>query len=216
MEFRSTNDNGYVHHQGDIVSNVSSGGPINSSHGVLLSGGSTGGIVTAAGDETNIALTVRGKGAGPLNLGAATAPVTILSSNLTIGSTGTLGLQPTSTGNVTIGSTNSTVFIAGSTAPFSGFLRFTDTAVATPNFATTNIMVMETTHVLAGLSTAFGSGSPYFLIANAPNVSTDCSLVGAFIGTTAASNEVHCRFIKASTLTVAATTCTINFLVVRM
>jgi CO/xanthine dehydrogenase Mo-binding subunit len=47
MEFRSTNDNGYIHRQGDIVTNVSSGGPINSSHGVHLTGGSTGGIVQA-------------------------------------------------------------------------------------------------------------------------------------------------------------------------
>ncbi len=62
MEFRSTNDNGYAHHQGDIVSNVSSGGVQNSSHGVHLTGGSTGGIVQAAGDETNIPLIVRGKG----------------------------------------------------------------------------------------------------------------------------------------------------------
>jgi len=216
MEFRSSNTVGYAHYQGDIISNVSSAAVPVSSHGVQLTGGSTGGIVTAAGDETNIALNVLGKGSGPLILGAATAPVTILSSNLLIGSTGTLGLGQTSTGNVTIGSTNSTVFISGSTAPFSGFLRFSDTAVTTPNFATTNIMVMETTHVLAGLSTATVSGSPYFLLANAVTNTTDCSLVGAFIGTTAAANEVHCRWIKASTLTVGGSTCTVNFLVIRM
>lgn len=68
MEFRSTNDNGYVHFQGDVVSNVSSGQAINSSHGVRLTGGSTGGIVTAAGDEANIALNIQPKGAGPLVL----------------------------------------------------------------------------------------------------------------------------------------------------
>lgn len=62
MEFRSTNDNGYTHHQGDVVTNVSSGQGINSSHGVHLTGGATGGIIQAAGDETNIPLNVRGKG----------------------------------------------------------------------------------------------------------------------------------------------------------
>ncbi len=208
MEFRSTNDVGYSHYQGDIVTNVSSGGVQNSSHGVQLTGGSTGGIVTAAGDEANIALRVLGKGAGPLILGAATAPVTILSSNLTIGSTGTLGLGATSTGNVTIGSTNSTIFIAGSTAPFSGFLRMTDTGVATPNFATTNIMVMETTHSFPGLTTN------YFLIAQGHNLTTDALLCNAFIGSTA--GDIHCRFLKASTVTVAASTATISFLAIRM
>lgn len=192
MEFRSANDVGYQHLQGDLVTNVSSGGVQNSSHGVQLTGGSTGGIVTAAGDETNIALNVRPKGSGPLNLGVSGA------------------------GIISIGAAGSTVYISGSTSPFSGFLRFSDTAVATPNFNSTNIMVMETTHVLSGLSTATVNGSPYFVIANAVNVSTDCNLVGAFIGTTAASNEVHCRWIKASTLTVAASTATVNFLIVRM
>lgn len=72
MEFRSSNSIGYVHFQGDIVSNVSSGGVDNSSHGVRLTGGSTGGIVTAAGDETNIALNITPKGSGPLFLNSTT------------------------------------------------------------------------------------------------------------------------------------------------
>jgi len=208
MLFRSVN-NKFTHFQGDVLSNVD-----DSSHGVQLSGGSTGGVVSPCGDETNIALTVRAKGAGPLVLGsggpltlASTGALTIggASTNLTLGST-----------LINIGSTTAVVQFSGSTAPFSGFLRFSDTAVATPNFNSTNMMVMETTHVLAGISTATVSGSPYFLVANAVNVSTDCSLVGAFIGTTAASNEVHCRWLKASTLTVAASTATVNFLVIRM
>lgn len=77
MEFRSTNDNGYIHRQGDIVTNVSSGGPINSSHGVHLTGGSTGGIVQPAGDESNIALRVRPKGSGPLILGSTQGSVAL-------------------------------------------------------------------------------------------------------------------------------------------
>lgn len=69
MEFRSTNDQGYTHLKGDLVTHVSSGGVDNSSHGVHLRGSNTGGIITAAGDETNIALTIRAKGSGPLTLG---------------------------------------------------------------------------------------------------------------------------------------------------
>lgn len=75
MEFRSTNVNGYVHFQGDVVSGVSSGG--GSSHGVHLTGGSTGGLVTASGDETNIALQVTGKGSGVLQLGSSLSAVQI-------------------------------------------------------------------------------------------------------------------------------------------
>ena len=52
MEFRSTNDQGYTHLKGDLVTNVSSGGVQNSSHGVHLTGGSTGGIVQAAVSRT--------------------------------------------------------------------------------------------------------------------------------------------------------------------
>ena len=84
MEFRSTNDNGYAHHQGDLVSNVSSGGAINSSHGVHLTGGSTGGIVQPAGDETNIALNVRGKGTGPTRVGNSSSPVFLAGSTASV------------------------------------------------------------------------------------------------------------------------------------
>lgn len=89
MEFRSTNDNGYVHFQGDVVSNVSSGQGINSSHGVQLTGGSTGGVVTAAGDETNIALNLRAKGSGPLNLGSTGSGLVFNSSATQFGSAST-------------------------------------------------------------------------------------------------------------------------------
>ena len=63
MRFRSSNSK-FVHYQGDVLSNVD-----DSSHGVHLAGGSTGGIVQPAGDEDNIALTVRGKGTGRVNVG---------------------------------------------------------------------------------------------------------------------------------------------------
>lgn len=72
MEFRSTNDIGYVHFQGDIISNVSSGGVQNSSHGIHLTGGSTGGVVQPCGDEANITLNLRPKGAAGVILGNST------------------------------------------------------------------------------------------------------------------------------------------------
>ena len=167
MERRSTNDLGYVHHQGDIVSNVGS------SHGVRLLGGSTGGIVESFGDDTNISLTVRAK----------------------------------NTATLILGSTGNPVFVAGSTAPWQGFIRATDTAVATPNFDSTNAMVMETTHVITGVT------SSHFIIPNPRNLSTDAALLYAYAASTA--GDVHCRFLKASTLTVAASTATIDFLAIR-
>lgn len=182
MDTRSSNAVGYTHFTGDVSAQVGS------SHGVRLSGGSTGGIVEAIGDDTDISLTLRGKGAGAVTIGAA-------STILTLGTSG---------GQIRMG---------GSTAPFYGMIRFLDTAVATPNFATTNAMVMETTHAITGLSSATVNGSPYFVLANAVNNSTDCALVGAFIGSTA--DQVHCRWLKASTLTVAASTATVNFLIFR-
>lgn len=60
MNRRSTNDIGYTHFGGDVTAQV------NSSHGVRLSGGSTGGIVEAVGDDTNVTLMLRGQGTGAI------------------------------------------------------------------------------------------------------------------------------------------------------
>lgn len=186
MEFRSTND-AYSHYQGDLISNVSEGGPQNSSHGVQLTGGTTGAIVTAAGDKTNIPINFAGKGTAAVRVGNSSSPLILVSQSATF-STGT-------------------VLQVGSTAPFAGFVRFTDTAVATPNFNTTNMMVMETTHVITGVN------SSHFIVANGVNLSTDCVIAGAFAGSTA--GDVHCRLLKASNAAVGASTATINFLVYR-
>ena len=173
MERRSTNPLGYTHFSYDLTAHAGS------SHGVRLSGGSTGGIVEAVGDDTNVSLTIRGQG----------------------------------TGRVTIGSSGQSVFFSGSTSGMSGWIRFTDTAVATPNFATTNAMVMETTHVITGSGTA-GEAGGSMVFANGVNLSTDCVIVGAYVsGSTA--DDVHVRFAKVSTVTVASATATINFLVFR-
>ncbi len=71
MNFPSTNTDARNCALNGIVSNVGS------SHGVHLSGGSTGGIVTAIGDDANIALRVKGKGTGSLILGDSSQSVTI-------------------------------------------------------------------------------------------------------------------------------------------
>lgn len=80
MERRSTGDF-YVHFSGDIVSNVES------SHGVILSGRSTGGVIEAFGDDTNVSLTVRAKNAGILTLGTSSGDVSIASAGLAATST---------------------------------------------------------------------------------------------------------------------------------
>lgn len=68
---RSTNTIGYTHHGGDITAQV------NSSHGVRLTGGSTGGIVESVGDDTNVTLTLRAQGAGGVVIGNSSQAVTL-------------------------------------------------------------------------------------------------------------------------------------------
>ena len=185
MEFRSTNDK-YTHFLGDVLTNVSSLGIQTSSHGVHLTGGSTGGLVTACGDEANVTLNLTGKGTGAVRLGNSSSPIIFGGSTATWSS--------------------GSVLLVGSTAPWAGDIRKVS-SFATPNFATTNAMVMETTHVITGVN------SSHYVIANGANLSTDCSLLYAYASST--DGDVHCRFVKVSTLTVAAATATMRFLVTR-
>lgn len=69
MERRSTNVVGFTHYSGDVTAQVGS------SHGVRLSGGSTGGIVEAVGDDTNVSLTLRGQGTGRVIVGNSSQSV---------------------------------------------------------------------------------------------------------------------------------------------
>lgn len=71
MERRSSNTAGFVHFGGDVTAHV------HSSHGVRLSGGSTGGIVEAVGDDTNVTLRLRGQGAGGVIIGNSSQSITI-------------------------------------------------------------------------------------------------------------------------------------------
>ena len=71
MDYRSTNNAGWNHLLGDFVAGVGS------SHGVQLSGGSTGGLIEAVGDDANISLRLRGKGTGAVTIGNSSQTVTI-------------------------------------------------------------------------------------------------------------------------------------------
>jgi|RhiMethySRZTD1v2_1073278.scaffolds.fasta_scaffold179825_2 hypothetical protein len=85
MNFPSTNTDGRNPSLGGVVSNVES------SHGVLLDGGSTGGIVTAVGDDANIALRVRAKGSAPLILGSTAGGIVFGSTTVPNSTSATFG-----------------------------------------------------------------------------------------------------------------------------
>src|SRR3990167_1493035 len=177
MDRRSTSAE-YTHFGGDVTAQV------NSSHGVRLSGGSTGGIVEAVGDDTNVSLRIRAQGAANINIGNSSQPIIVSTG-------GTLQL--------------------GSTAPFAGFIRFTSTAVATPDFNTTNAMVIESSVTITGVN------SSHFIIAaqlrNNGVASTDMTITNP--RTTSTNGEVLFGMAKISTVTVAASTATVDFLAAR-
>src|SRR3990167_4262881 len=81
MEYR--NSSGGVHFGHSITSNIES------SHGVELTGGSTGGVVPPASDDASAALSVRAKGAsGILAIGTSTGgPLTLAGSSIALAST---------------------------------------------------------------------------------------------------------------------------------
>lgn len=116
MLFRSANGK-FVHYGGDILSNTDDPG---SSHGVHLTGGSTGGVVTACGDEANVALKLTGKGTGPTQVGNSSSPVVLsgaLSITGAVTSTGALTVTGAATLNSTAISLNSTkISFAGDTS----------------------------------------------------------------------------------------------------
>ena len=138
MEFRSTNPTGYVHYQGDVVSNVAG-----SSHGVHLSGGSTGGIVTAAGDEANVTLTVSGKGSGVTRIGNSSSPVEIGDSTSAISGIYRYIVQYTSPAvEASSFTVHSTITVAGLTTN-AGLVFTPRTDIATPATSTGGRVVIH-------------------------------------------------------------------------
>lgn len=184
MNFRSSNA-AFVHFGGDVVSNVES------SHGVMLTGGSTGGVVQPVGDDANISLAVAGKGTGAVRVGNSSSPVI-------------LNGAVTSSGSMVI-SSGQTLQV-GSTAPFAGFVRQESTAVATPNFNSTGNMTVVSTVTMAGIN------SSCLILANGINLSNGVT-VDAFAGSTAGS--INVRWNKTSTVVIGASTATIRFVAIR-
>lgn len=68
MQYRDSSQNS-MH----LLNGVAAG--VDSSHGVAIYGGSTGGIVEPVGDDANISLNLRGKGTGALIVGNSSSPV---------------------------------------------------------------------------------------------------------------------------------------------
>ena len=83
MDRRSTNEIGYTHFGGDVTAQV------NSSHGVRLSGGSTGGVVEAVGDDTNVAIRLRAQGAGVVFLATGSQSIVAASTAFRLGNAST-------------------------------------------------------------------------------------------------------------------------------
>lgn len=180
MDTRSSNAG--IHISNDIVSNVGS------SHGVQLTGGSTGGIVQAIGDDANVSLSVLGRGTGGVTIGNSSQAVTV--SQLTASSV------TISTGGV---------LQVGSTAPFAGFIRMS-TDITTPNLTSTDAAAGISTVTVAGLNS---SHFPYVI---SPNLSTALGIVNAWCSSAA---ELKVEFGKFSTAAAGNSTVTLNILVFR-
>lgn len=112
-----------THFGNDLVAGVES------SHGVKLSGGSTGGRVDAYGDDANITLSIAGQGTGKVVLGNSSSPVT-------------LNGAVTSSGTFKVGSSGSAV------AEIRSFtVQFT-----APTLSTGAASVVESTYTVTGVS----------------------------------------------------------------
>ena len=83
MQIRSTNADGVVHFGGSVVAGV------NSSHGVEIRGGSTGGVVTVIGDDANISLAIKSQGTGAINIGDSSNALIIGSTTTQLGASST-------------------------------------------------------------------------------------------------------------------------------
>ena len=128
MNSRSTG----THFGNDLVAAVES------SHGVRLTGGSTGGIVEAFGDDANITLRVRGQGTGGVVLGNSSSPVTF-GGSLTFGGASTTPIatvqrylvQFTPPALAANAANQSTITVTGLTTSAYG-LTFTPTSTLSP------------------------------------------------------------------------------------
>jgi len=162
MEYRSSNAGQHI--SNDIVAGVGS------SHGVQLSGGSTGGMVTAVGDDANIALSIIPKGQGPLLLGNSSTPIRVADGS----TTALFGIkrhlvQFTVPALSSAGSAESTVTVAGLTTNsilvFQPRVQMNSTVVGvfgTVRCSTANELVIEFHN--GSLSTLSGSTQSAYLL----------------------------------------------------
>lgn len=109
MRYRSSNARGWTHHLGDLVAHVES------SHGVQLSGGSTGAVVEAVGDDANVLLLVRGKGTGFTQLGNSSAVARVGTSTTGISAIQRYVVQFTPPDLSSFAATDSTFTVTGAT-----------------------------------------------------------------------------------------------------
>ena len=194
--FRRSTADQYVHFGGDIISNVES------SHGIVLSGRSTGGVIEPFGDDTNIGLAVRAKNAAPFTLGNSSNATEIAGSSVGITST------HISLNSTRIALSSGSVLQVGSTAPFGGFIRFRSTAIDTPSLSTALAATGGSSVTIIGVN------SSHYVMLGEHNLSTDLNIVSLWA--TSTNNEVNLRFQKTgSTVAVSASTATISFLVFR-
>ena len=214
MDRRSTSDQ-FTHWQGDVTAQVGS------SHGVRLSGGSTGGIVEAVGDDTNVSLLLRGQGTGIVTVGSAGGGNVTLGvgagGTVNVGAGGSSPINLRSSGAILVGSSGAVVTLGssrgqvqvGSTAPWQGFVRQVSTALGTPSLSTAPGAVAESS--LAVVS----ANSSCVALVNSFNLSTAVMIAGVRIGSTA--DEINLVFAKtgASTLAVGAATATFNITLIR-
>lgn len=183
MDRRSTNElAGFVHFGGDITAHV------NSSHGVRLTGGSTGGIVEAVGDDTNVTLTLRAQGAAGVVIANSSQAARVVASSVYLNST-----------QVRIGSTASSVLVGNSTRFFRGIQGYT-VQFTIPEMAA-SVTSDETYTGVTGLST----GSHVVVNPMGAALSTAYMLVGARCST---ADELTVRWANnaASTIGSAGTT----------
>src|SRR3990167_8676599 len=189
-----------THFQREIIAAV------DSSHGVRLDGGSTGGIVEAFAEDTSASLTVRAKGAGILTLGQSTSPVLIPGSSFTLGTSSSPGRITVSTlaitsSQITLGSTASSIVIGNSTTYFTAVQRYlvgASTIVIPVLAASQNT---DVTYSVTGLST----GSAIVVTMLGAGISTAYGITGVRCST---ADQLTIRWLNnsASSIGTAATT----------
>lgn len=186
-----------THFQSELIARVES------SHGVRLDGGSTGGIVEAFGEDTNIAMRVLAKNAAPLVLGNSSNTISLTGSSITLGvSTSPITIAASSfaltSTQITIGSTASSIVIGNSTTYFTAIQRY---LVATTIPVLAASQNTDVSYTVTGLST--GSGIVVNLLGVA--LSTAYAITGIRCST---ADSLTIRWLNnaASTIGTAGTT----------